>query len=301
MRAHDKIIKVGFCVSYDWELLKNSIPRVYKAADIISFSLDINRRSWSGSTYCFDSEAFYDWVKEIDIDNKIKIYEDDFSLPNLSPLENDNRQRNLMAKFMGEGGWHIQIDADEYFINFNAFVQFLKKINPSPNPHQKPINICVNLIPLLKKLQDGVILVDFNNQPYEHAPFATNVPIYQAARRNGHFNRLTNFFAVHDTWARSDKDLWDKINNWGHRDDFNKESYYTIWKALDENNYHYIKNFHPIQPEIWPALIYCEGRDINTLITNLQQKINFNISSKTLLLNNSRNIARLRALANKLR
>ena len=51
-------IKVGFCVAYDWELLKNSIPRVYNAADTICLSIDKNRTSWSGKKYDFDESAF---------------------------------------------------------------------------------------------------------------------------------------------------------------------------------------------------------------------------------------------------
>lgn len=300
MLVKEKIIKVGFCVSYDWELLKNSVPRVYKDAEIICFSLDKNRRSWSGAFYTFDDQKFYNWIKEIDVENKIQVYEDDFFVPELNPLENDNRQRNLMAKFMGEGGWHIQIDSDEYFIDFAAFVNYLKKLNPTPTPKQKPINICVNQIPLLKRLAKGMIVVNFEDRAYEYAPFATNVPIYQAARRNGHFNHISNAFAIHETWARSEQDLWSKINNWGHSEDFNKESYYSLWKALDEYNCQYIKNFHPLQPTTWPSLLYCEGQDIDKVISNLQKKNRFYISEKELSIRNSRNLARLRTLANKL-
>ncbi len=31
-----------------------------------------------------------------------------------------------------EGGWHIQIDADEYFLDFKGFVDFLIKLNDNP-------------------------------------------------------------------------------------------------------------------------------------------------------------------------
>jgi hypothetical protein len=33
-------------------------------------------------------------------------------------MECDTRERNMLAKYMGEGGWHVQIDADEYFADF---------------------------------------------------------------------------------------------------------------------------------------------------------------------------------------
>src|SRR5690349_10266607 len=111
------MIKVGFCVSYDWVLLKRSLPRVYGQADKICLSIDKNRRSWTGTPYVFDEDAFRSWISSVDVQNKIDVYEDDFALSNLSAMENDTRQRNLMAKRLGKGGWHIQVDSDEYFLD----------------------------------------------------------------------------------------------------------------------------------------------------------------------------------------
>jgi len=170
-------IKVGFCVAYDWLLLKNSIPRIYANADEICLSIDKNRTSWSGKKYDFDEADFRNFITQIDKNNKIKIYEDTFYNPEKSPIENDNFQRNKMAAFMGKGGWHIQIDADEYFLDFNGFVEFLIRINNNPKPTDKPVNISVNLIPLIKKTKEGYIFVDFEKQKFETAPFATNTPI----------------------------------------------------------------------------------------------------------------------------
>ncbi|NJL12531.1 MAG: hypothetical protein HC913_05715 [Microscillaceae bacterium] len=92
------LFKVGFCVAYDWELLKKSVPRVYEYADTICFSIDKNRKSWSGTPYNFDETAFQNFLFGVDVDKKIQVYEDDFSLSDLSPIENDNRQRTLMGK-----------------------------------------------------------------------------------------------------------------------------------------------------------------------------------------------------------
>ena len=80
-------------MAYDWDLLKKSVPPVYKYADIICLSIDKNRKSWGGKKYDFNDTAFYEWVKEIDTDHKVKIYEDDFCIANLSSIQNDNRQR----------------------------------------------------------------------------------------------------------------------------------------------------------------------------------------------------------------
>lgn len=292
------VIKVGFCVAYDWEMLKKSLPRVYEFADTICLSIDIDRRSWSGKLYEFDNEAFGKFVEDIDISKKIRIYEGAFSLPELSPMENDNRQRNMMSVFMGQGGWHIQVDCDEYFLDFKGFTNYLKKMNPHPTPLHKPININVNLIPLIKKTFNGYIFVDFGTKTCENAPFATNLPIYEGARRNGHFNHVSPFFAIHETWARSKNELWGKLQNWGHRDDFNKDSYYKLWLSLDEYNYQYIYNFHPTQPSAWPKLAFSHGIDIEAFIENLHS-LKTPLLKWKLSLRNNRNLARLKNIYSK--
>lgn len=243
-------IKVGFCVAYDWELLKNSIPCIYKEADEICLSIDRERTSWSGTRYHFDEQAFAEFVKSVDTDQKIRVYEDTFYDPKKSPIENDNYQRNKMAEFMGKGGWHVQIDSDEYFLNFEGFVQYLQGFNLSA----KAFNICVNYISLIKRTPTGYLCTMNDNNRYEFMPMATNVPEYYNARRNGHFNIQSPFFAIHETWARSETELWNKMNSWGHSKDFHKESYYNLWKALDADNAKYIRDFHPINASIWQSL-----------------------------------------------
>jgi len=106
------LIKVGFLVSYDYNYLRTSLPLVYAEADSVSLAIDKQRRTWNGGSFTID-DAFFEWLKSMDTKKKIRIYEDDFFDPNLSAIENDSRERNMLAKFMGEGGWHVQVDADE--------------------------------------------------------------------------------------------------------------------------------------------------------------------------------------------
>lgn len=282
------IIKVGFCVAYDWHLLKISVPLVYQEADLICFSIDKERRTWSGITYGFDQVDFDNWVAEIDREKKIIIDEGNFSDTSLSPIQNDNLQRNEMAKAMGPGGWHIQIDADEYILDFNGFCSYLKQFDQNPKPgEKKAINVCINLIPLIKFIYNGYIAAGANEN-YEVAPFATNAPVYHAARRNGHFNHISPYFALHETWARDEQVLWDKLNNWGHRDDFNKKSYFKLWLALDEENYKYIKNFHPIKGDTWPFLYFIPGTSQTELIANARKSSLWKVSRLKLRWKNSR-------------
>lgn len=297
-----KIIKVGFCVSYDWELLKNSLPRVYAHADSICLAVDKDRKSWSGNKYEFDDAAFYAFVENIDTEKKILLYEDCFSKQELNARENCNRHRTLIAEKLGKGGWHIQIDSDEYFLDFEGFVAELKRIHPNPTGAEKPVNVNVNLIPLIKRINEGYLYVNFTKHIPENAPFATNKPEYLRARNNGHFSILTPFVALHETWARGETELWYKINNWGHaaeelEEKKKREAYFNLWKSLDKYNFEYVRNFHPATPPTWPALAFSPGKNIDEFLRNFKAP-QFPLSSIQLMLRNSRNLARLRALLN---
>src|SRR5262245_14657349 len=140
-----KEIKVAFCAAYDWYFLKHSLPPVYKEADLILIAIDKDRISWAGKKFAIDEKAFADFLREIDTEGKIRLYEDDFHQPDLTPMENEVRQRNLMAKAMGEGGWHLQLDSDEYFVDFSGFVNYLKNLSVS-----RPINVVCPLLILFK-------------------------------------------------------------------------------------------------------------------------------------------------------
>lgn len=297
------MIKVGFCVSYDWVLLKKSLPRVYAQADKICLSIDKNRKSWNGQKYSFDEEAFQSWLSGIDTRKKIDLYEDDFSLSDLSAMQNDTRQRMLMAQRLGRGGWHIQVDSDEYFLDFDLFVRSLKKIHTSPTGNEKPLNVCACWISLIKRLPSGYLFVDFKSRMPELVPMATNVPAYERARHNGHFNVVVPVYVLHETWARSDDELWFKMNNWGHAGDELKQrefkaSYYNLWKSLDEYNYPYISDFHPASPRVWPGLGFMKADSVESLINEMVVPP-FPLSGFDLLMRNNRNIARIKHLFSK--
>ena len=294
------MIKVGFCVSYDWEFLKNSIPRIYKEADIICLAIDKDRISWGGNLYAFNNDAFYQFIKEIDSQNKIDIYEDDFHLKQLSNMQNDTRQRMKLAERMGKGGWHIQVDSDEYFLDFSSFVKELKKIHKNPTGNEFPINVCCPFIPIFKKTEMGYLYVVNNEKSLEIIPMATNRPKYERARQSGYFNIYTKQYVIHDTWARSEEEMKYKIDNWGHAaEELNvtdiRNSYYNLWKIVNEYNYQFFFNFHPANPSTWEHLEYVKASNTQELIQNIVVP-KFFLSDWELKLKNSLYYSRLSKL-----
>ncbi|MDI9320102.1 MAG: hypothetical protein QM530_06445 [Phycisphaerales bacterium] len=265
-----KEIKLSFCVAYDWYFLQYSLPLVYKDADQICLSIDKERISWAGNRFEFDESGFRNLIKEIDTENKIRIYEDDFHLPQLSPMQNEIRQRKMMAAFLGvNNGWHLQLDSDEYFLNFPGFVQYLKKLKP-----RRPINVCCPWITLYKRIDEGFLMVNPTMfSKIEFIPIATNTPDYEHGRRNGYFNHYTNFAILHQSWARSSDEVWLKLNNWGHRYDSDIDAHFKMWREATGENYQLYKNFNQVKPSNWPSLSLLPLRKDQSVLDLIQSNI----------------------------
>jgi hypothetical protein len=256
-------IKTGFCVAYDWELLKFSLPLVYSQSDKICISIDKHRVSWSGKKFIFNDETFYGWINSMDRQKKICILEEDFYLAELTPSKNEVRQRNRVAEVLGEGGWHVQLDCDEYFLDFELFVFYLKSL---PKRRIEKSNVCCALITIFRQTNEGFLIVnpEFKHN-MEYIQVATMEPNYAYGRRNGNFNLYTNFKLLHQSWARTEDEILNKISNWGHSKDFDSDQYFLFWKSLNEENYHTVRNFHYLTPSIWPSLQFVKGKEISAL------------------------------------
>jgi hypothetical protein len=263
-----KKIHVGFLLSYDYEKLKNAIPPVYEAADAIFIAEDKEYRTWSGKKFEV-APSFYEWIKEIDTQNKIQIYSDDFYLPELSPIENDTRERIMLSNKMGIGNWLVQVDADEYFLDFPKFIKTLRKYDRFlKNPERNPVQISGFYINMFKFIDDGLLYVNHLNKVL----LATNHPSYVYARQTKKRIIYTDNLVMHECVARSEKDLMTKFTNWGHALDFDIAEYIKKWKSVDKYNYKEMENFFYLDPNGWKSLDYIESTNLEELKELLNAK-----------------------------
>jgi len=255
-------IKVGYLISYDYEFVKTSLPRIYDAVPEIFFAVDSERKTWSGEDFTI-SDDFWAWVKAIDTDRKITIYEDKFYIPGLTPMECETRERNMLGKKMGSSDWYIQIDSDEYFVAFDKFIDKLKNYSSV-----EPVSIYCNVVTLFKQISSGYLLI---SESFETLSFATNNPVYDLARNNTSGNKHIHWqdLVLHQSWARSPEEIRLKLQNWGHKNDFNIESFYKLWDAVDEFNYYCLRDFHPLHPVTWVKLTFLKGT-INEILNHPQ-------------------------------
>ncbi|MBT3588957.1 MAG: hypothetical protein HN507_09935 [Flavobacteriaceae bacterium] len=253
-------INVGFLVAYDYDLLKISIPLIYENATKIVLALDKNYQTWSGN-YFKVGDSFFEWIEQIDINKKIIIYKDVFYLPENTAIQNDTRERNLLAKEMGEG-FCIQLDADEFVLDFKEMVTFLNKHEKKLSGTKK-YQVCAYLNDVYKETENGFLFVK------EVSPFymGTNQPNFVRARKNKNQQKWYIPFAViHLTWGRSAEELKFKLENWGHNIDFDTKKYFDFWNSINEINYKDHKCFHPFNSKSWKELHFIEGKNIIDII-----------------------------------
>jgi hypothetical protein len=269
------VIKLAILVSYDYQYIYESLPFLYAHADEITIAIDKDRRTWSGSEFTV-AETLFEWISNIDTEGKIKIYEDHFYDPALSTMQNDTRERTMIGAFMGAGGWHVQIDADEYFPEFGKFTEYLKKQGHLlTNAATDPVDIYLFWITLYKQTANGFIFIKNSAESF---PAATNHPVYTAARQTGSRPVYANFSVFHQSWARSPEEIETKINNWSHSADFNVSDYFSFWKQMDENNFHSFKNIHPVNATAWKKTGFLKAASLDAFIMNYGKKFPIRLS-----------------------
>ena len=264
METSEVKIKVGIPVSYDYRLLEYSLPRLYPYADAIYLAIDKERKTWKGNSYPLP-DTFFAWIQNMDKEKKIHLYEDSFYIEALSPMTLETRTRNMLAKRVGYDGWHVQLDADEYFCNFGSFARTLKSLDV-----EDPIKIYAQWTTLFKQDETGFFYV----RNREKFPVATNAPYYIYARIPAWEGKclILDETVIHQSWARSKAELQQKLQNWGHANDFDSNAYLDFWESVDLSNYRKIKDFHPLTPSAWTRLNYIQAKNIPELMKKWKKK-----------------------------
>ncbi|UUW09481.1 hypothetical protein NLG42_01475 [Flavobacterium plurextorum] len=260
------MISVSYLVSYDYAMLLTSIKQLYDDVDKIVLAIDSESKTWSGNTFKIP-DSFFDEVKIFDKKDKIQFYFDQFYMSDLTPMECESRERNMVLKKLGKG-WKIQLDVDEYIYDFKKITKYLNKywyLNLFPK--LTPICFQGNLITLFRELPDGYLYID-NEEKF---PFITNQTINTHTRGNNKIkNHFSNIKVIHQSWARSEEQVHLKIKNWGHRDDFDTEIYFQFWKGLNSSNYKEFKDIHPITPKVWNVLEFMPSNSIDDFIAKFE-------------------------------
>lgn len=234
-------------LAYDADLIEESISSYVGIVDELLVGLDESRETWSGQKFELAPGIM---PRLCAISNKVRIVEDMYFVPGLSPLDNDTRERNMLAAHSPDTNWFVSLDSDEILINADSFRGFLTQCRP---------DACVmgRAITVYKECSDSYLVIGKNGQiDLSPIPLATDVcESFIAARYTKQERVMSPALVLHFTWARSEAELRRKFANWGHRDDFNTDEHLKLWMEADDTTASRYKNFHPLSPEAWPELI----------------------------------------------
>lgn len=243
-------------ISYDAKFLPDSIRSYYEYVDEIVLGLDKDRISWSNNRFSFDEQALWKQLKSIDVDNKISIIEENFHRSS-SPIENDTHERNYL-KAKCEHDWIFSFDADEVLANAKQFfVDFCPLVQ-----QYKDVELLFTWFLMYKQVEGGYLVIADEHRKHL---FKKDVQGFTAHRDLHTFNycRWTNsrkkilspLGIIHYSFCRDDKDLFDKINNFGHSVESKKDPFYDIQRSINLNNYESMINFktHGAGAQ-WPTL-----------------------------------------------
>jgi hypothetical protein len=266
-------IKVGYLLSYDYDMFLTSVKQLYDHVDKIVVGIDKNNLTWAGNKYTIP-QSFFDEIRKFDKRNIIEIYFDKFYIPTLSPMECESRERNMVLKKLGRG-WKIQLDVDEYIVDFKELKKYLKKYNYlNIFPQLTPICFKGKLVTLFKQTEAGYL---YMNDKFKF-PFITNQNVNSHTRFvNNAYNHYINIQVIHQSWARNIEEIELKVKNWGHKNDFDVYLYLNFWKSINHNNYTDINNFHPINPSVWEKLFFLESDNIDDYISKFKNKNSENL------------------------
>lgn len=273
------MIKAGFLIAYDYDFIFNSLPQIYTFVDEIVLAIDIDRKTWMGNDFQIEDD-FFNKIRSIDADQKIKIYEDRFYVEGEKPMDLETRERNMLSNFMGDNCWKMQIDSDEYCLNFDKVITFLKKNEFLLKKTAPQINFLPIWITLFKQNEKGFFIIKPSTENFS---MMFNRPEYKYARNSEGLDLKIDYKVIHQSWARTEAEVLTKIKNWGHAHDFEVMNFFEKWKALNEDNFNEYVDFHPIYKGFWQSLEFVEAKNITELLVKLTETTNveeIKVSSK---------------------
>lgn len=262
-------------ISYDAEYLPNSLRSYYDYVDDIVLGLDEDRISWSGNKFSFDENLLYKELKSLDYDNKISIVEHNFHSSKVA-IENDNFERNYL-KSQCQHDWIFSVDADEELVNAKDF--FFKYV-PLVEKYHNKLDISFTWFLPYKEFDDCYLMIANDDNSWSRGDTQGFV-----THKNNHFTycRWTNnkkvvvspLAIMHWSFCRTEQNLTQKLNNFGHSDRSKKDPFFDIWKQITLDNYSQLRNFKTsgFGNNQWNKLVKVPKNELNKIAQSEAKRI----------------------------
>jgi hypothetical protein len=186
-------------------------------------------------------------IKNSKFIDKIKIIEGVWA------TEEDQRNTCVDAALNDDMDYLIIHDADEFYSHFD-FSKLVKYIEDNPNYDYYKVGwYC------FWKSFNYILLDELGNKITGYPEFCINLKNgvrFQSKRRPNKNNYnvipLDRGICYHGSYVLTDEEVKQKINTWGHTNDFNKDHWYNnVWLKWTPE----MKNLHLVHPPAWSKAI----------------------------------------------
>lgn len=232
-------------LAYDYRYSYAAIRSYYDLADEIILGLDVDRLTFMKQPFAIDMNEMRAFITDVDRQKKIRIFEANFHAADTA-MANDLIERSLLSQQVAPGNWVVQIDADEILLNGSEFKSWLLQNDPAEH------NVYARWISVFKVFGDQVLLID---PPGEAAPVATMLRgQYTCGRVTDQQPVMSPLRMLHFSWGRTPQQLLQKLQNWGHTQDFDTRPFFDFWNSVTLQNFTAASNFHPLHGPTWQSL-----------------------------------------------
>lgn len=269
----------AYVLAADPTWLRSSIERYYDELDVLVVLASESGRGWTGAPV--QARRCVDMVRELDVRGIAEIIFGDW-VDSANPMAADTAQRQAGINALGDRvDWILQIDTDELLPDLEALRaalieaesvgvaavewpmrvlyrrlrtgDYLEVVAQSGSPRfEYPGPIAVRAGTTLSDARRASI-------PYLRPVVRGDTESLQVARppEDGELRRPTidpTAAILHNSWARSPKDVRRKVRSWGHGGSLKSAFYYWLVWMPSPLTWRWLRSFHPMARQLWPRL-----------------------------------------------
>jgi hypothetical protein len=265
----------AYILAADPAWIEPSVRSYYDIVEEIVVCYDTDRLGWTGAPIAVDE--CIDRVRAVDVDRKVRLLGGSYYRSGSDPMENDTNQRQHALAAAGErADWVVELDTDEVMPDARYFSTRLSEIPREYHACFWPMRVMFKQVSPTRFLEvstrfrtlcweypgpvacrPGVRLTHARRTSSPAWTFGVSYSLWTLLNRTSvpaNARIAAEKAVVHFSWARSDEEIRRKVSGWSHSRDFDAEAYVRDVWGRAETRWRSYRNFHPVQPDTWPAL-----------------------------------------------
>lgn len=272
----------AYVLAADPTWLEASVGAYYERVGEIVVSYDSRGRGWTGAP--IPVEECLSRLRAIDHKGKMRFEGGIFSNSAPDPMLNDTLQRNAALASASRGAdWVLQLDTDEWIPNFDRFQKGIARADALSlsglewpmrvlyrRDGERALEVCSlqnrdhfeYIAPVAVRAGTRLVHSRRSDTPFLRAVAEGDRESIQLLREPSSLESRETLLQlsdaiVHNSWARTPRDLRRKLASWSHSSVRAWLYYFTRWLP-SKWMWRWMRNLHPFFGGVWPALRFCE-------------------------------------------